>query len=67
VITKTISKPSWLVVEVRSGIPVDVKLFSNYETAEKYTERLRRNLNLDNDEIGVFEINLQNQITHEFC
>lgn len=53
-----ISESAWLVVEVRSGIPVGVKLFSNYEKAENYSEALRINLNPDNDETGIFEINL---------
>ena len=53
----------WAVVEVNSGIPADVKVFSTYELAEEYTESLRKNLNLDNDETGVFEINFSEIIT----
>ncbi len=48
----------WVVVEVQSGIPVRIKAFSGYDEAEKYSESLRFHLNPDNDETGVFEINL---------
>jgi hypothetical protein len=50
---------SWVVVEVRSGIPLSVKAFSKYELAEEYSEKLRENLNLDNDETGIFPINFE--------
>ena len=50
----------WIVVEVHSGIPIEVKAFSTYDSANEYSESLRQNLNLDNDELGVFEINLEN-------
>lgn len=49
---------SWVVVEVRSGVPVSVKAFFEYETAEEYSETLRKSMNLENDETGVFPINL---------
>jgi len=35
------------------------KRFSTYEKANEYSELLRKNINLDNDETGVFEINLE--------
>jgi len=54
-----IEKLYWIVVEVRSGIPVGVKAFSNYDSANEYSESLRKNLNLDNDETGIFEIHLK--------
>jgi len=53
----------WVVVEVNSGIPADVKVFSTYDLAEKYTESLRMHLNLDNDETGILEINFSEIIT----
>ena len=49
---------SWIVVEVHSGIPVRIKAFTDYETAEKYSETLRNNLNLENDETGIFQIDV---------
>ena len=50
---------SWVVVEVRSGIPVSVKAFPQHKLAEEYSEKLRENLNLENDETGIFSINLE--------
>ncbi|MHB8779083.1 MAG: hypothetical protein ACYC6R_15195 [Anaerolineales bacterium] len=50
---------SWVVVEVRSGIPISAKAFSEYELAEEYSEKLRKNMNLENDETGIFPINLE--------
>ena len=55
-ITKTSTKIAWIVVEVHSGIPINVKAFQNQEIATEYLESLRKNLNLDNDEVGIFEI-----------
>ena len=57
--SKTSSKSTWVVVEVRSGIPVEVKAFPNQEKATEYLVSLRESLNLDNDEAGIFEVNLQ--------
>ena len=57
--SKTSSKSTWVVVEVRSGIPVEVKAFPNPKRATEYLVSLRESLNLDNDEVGIFEINLQ--------
>jgi hypothetical protein len=53
------SKLYWVVVEVRSGIPAEISAFSTYEKANEYSESLRKNINLDNDETGIFEINLE--------
>ena len=50
---------SWIVIEVRSGIPVSVKAFFEYKLAEEYSETLRKNMNLDDDETGIFPINLE--------
>ena len=51
-------KSAWIVVEVNSGIPVDVRTFTNQDLATEYLEGLRQNLNPDNDEVGIFEIDL---------
>jgi len=53
------AQSAWIVVEVRSGIPAAVKTFSSQELAEKYSEMLRNDLNLDNDETGIFQVNLE--------
>jgi hypothetical protein len=50
---------SWVVVEVRSGIPVSVKAFLEYKLAEEYSETLRQNMNLESDETGIFPITLE--------
>ena len=55
-ITKTFNKSAWIVVEVHSGIPISVKAFQDQELATEYSETLRKNLNLDNDEVGIFEV-----------
>ncbi len=50
------ARVSWIVVEVQSGIPVSVRNFPDYESADHYSEILRRKLNLEDDETGIFEI-----------
>jgi hypothetical protein len=52
------NKTIWIVVEVQSGIPVEIKTFPTFELANAYSEELRNSLNLDNDETGVFSITL---------
>lgn len=46
----------WIVVEVRSGIPVAVKIFKKLELAEKYSEEIRKTMNLENDDTGIFPV-----------
>mgnify|MGYP003487474979 CR=1 FL=1 len=53
----------WIVVEVRSGIPVAVRAFSSYKSADEYSEALRESLNLDNDETGIFQIDLESDLS----
>ena len=53
------NKQCWVVVEVRSGIPVSAEAFSDYRLAEEYSEKLRNDMNLENDETGIFSINLE--------
>jgi len=55
---KGTDKATWIVVEVNSGIPVEVKAFSNQDRAIDYLEGLRQSLNPDNDEADVFKIDL---------
>ena len=56
--TNSTAKSAWVVVEVHSGIPVEVKAFLYREKATKYLEAIRENLNPNNDEAGVFEVDL---------
>ena len=44
----------WVVVEVRSGIPVSVDIFLNQQSAKDREQSLRAQMNPDNDEVGVF-------------
>lgn len=51
---KKVKRQQWLVVEVRSGIPVSVKVFKELKLAEEYSEEIRKSMNLENDETGIF-------------
>ena len=55
---KGTDKTTWIVVEVNSGIPVDIKAFSNHDVATNYLESLRQSLNPDNDEAEIFKVDL---------
>ena len=44
----------WVVVEVRSGIPVSVDMFLDQQSAKDREQLLRARMNPDNDEVGVF-------------
>lgn len=48
--------PAWILVQVKSGIPTAVKAFQNESQAKYEEERVRNTLNLENDETGVFQI-----------
>jgi hypothetical protein len=51
------SKPKlWILVEVRSGIPTGVQIFSDEQSAQSRERELRKNLNLENDETGIFYV-----------
>lgn len=54
--SKKLKINKWLVVEVRSGIPISVKIFEKLTLARKYSEGLRKTMNLENDETGIFPI-----------
>lgn len=51
-------KTFYALVKVESGVPVDVRLYKNEKSARRAEELSRRNLNLENDETGVFEVSL---------
>ncbi len=52
---------AWILVEVRSGIPLSIKVFTEKELAEAEEKKVRKHLNLENDETGVFQIELPNE------
>ncbi len=52
--TSTPAENIWVVVEVMSGIPVDVHLFRDEKDAWKTEASIRKNLRPDYDEAGVF-------------
>ncbi len=45
-----------IVVKVESGIPVDVFAFKNAKDATAFEKRLRKHMNPEKDETGVFQI-----------
>jgi len=51
----------WILVEVSKGIPVSVEAFTDRQSAEIRETQLRQQLNLDNDETGIFpvEVNVE--------
>lgn len=52
-------EPIWVVVSVESGIPVTVEAYDQRESAEKRELLLREDMNPDNDETGVFEVQVE--------
>ena len=48
----------WTVVTVESGIPVMVEAYRDKRAAEIRERFLRMDMHPDNDEIGVFEIQI---------
>lgn len=53
------AKKKWALVIVESGIPVSVEAFPDEIQARQKEKHVRMNLNLENDETGVFEIDLE--------
>ena len=54
----------WILVEVRSGIPLKVKAFTEKELAIVEETKIREQLNLENDETGIFQIELPKEKTY---
>lgn len=50
----------WIVVEVESGIAVDAKAYRNETSARRRLFGRRRALNLEEDDIQVFQIEIPN-------
>jgi len=51
------NKSMWILVEVRSGIPLSAKTFFEEKLAKVEETKLRKTLNLENDETAIFELN----------
>jgi len=51
----------WILVEVSKGIPASVEVFTDRQSAEIRETQLRQQLNLENDETGIFpvEVNVE--------
>jgi len=48
----------WVVVTVQSGIPASVEAFNSAKDAHNREVAIRADLNLDNDETGIFEFRI---------
>lgn len=49
----------WAVVKVESGIPVMVEAYRDRQSAEMREQSLRKDMHPENDETGVFEIQIE--------
>lgn len=49
----------WVVVEVQSGIPVEVKAYRNKRSAVSREQFLRKRMRPDHDEVGIFEVEVR--------
>jgi hypothetical protein len=52
------SKVVWVVVKVERGIPVDARAFRRAASAIKSEQSLRKGMNTENDETGVFRVSV---------
>ena len=48
----------WILVKVESGIPMAVELFQNKVDAKKREKSVRKKMNTEKDETGLFNVNL---------
>lgn len=55
----------WAVVKVESGIPVMVEAYRNEQAAMTREQCLRAHMHPENDETGVFEVQLQDEGNHQ--
>ena len=46
----------WIVVKVESGLPAMVEAYQDRDSAEGREDSLRKDMRVENDETGVFEI-----------
>ena len=49
----------WVVVDVRSGVPVQAEAFADRNVAERRHRKLRREMRQDYDEIGLFQVTVR--------
>ena len=49
----------WVVVEVKSGIPVSAQAFSKFRIAKTKKDDLKKNINEESDEVSIFKINIE--------
>ena len=54
---------TWILVEVRSGIPTSIKAFPTEKQAKEEESKLREKLNLDNDETAIFPLIMKEKWT----
>ena len=52
-------EPLWIVVKIESGIPVTVEAYRDRRSAEMREQAWRERMNPDNDESGVFEVQVR--------
>jgi hypothetical protein len=52
----------WVVVEVASGIPVTVEVYQDKQSAGKREQLLRAHMHPENDETGVFEVQIEHPV-----
>ena len=51
----------WIVVLVKSGIPILAEAHPDQKTAKKREQFFRKDINEDYDEVGVFEVEIGSQ------
>ena len=53
------AKKIWAVALAESGIPTDVEVFGDLASAKKFENSLRENINIEDDEVGLFDVVIQ--------
>lgn len=62
-IPKEASETSWVVVMVQSGIPVQVEAYRDRQHAETRERLWRERMRPDNDEVGIFEVQVRDSVS----
>ncbi|MBC7265331.1 MAG: hypothetical protein H5T64_13410 [Chloroflexi bacterium] len=55
----------WVVVKVESGIPVMAEVYQNEQSAKEREQCLRTFMHPENDETGVFRVQVQDAATSD--
>jgi len=58
IMAKEINQQVWVAVRIERGFPVEAKGYRNKESAEKQEQIWRKDINLDYDETGVLEMEI---------